>query len=79
MERDWKMMHEQNENITRNVENIKKNQTEIPELKNTTTEMKNSFKQFRTDVRRQKTQSVNLKKVTEIIESEEQKGKETEE
>lgn len=30
-----KVMHEQNENIDKDIENIKKNQTEILELKNT--------------------------------------------
>lgn len=34
---------------------------EILELNNTITEMKNSFEEFKTDVRRQKTKSVNLK------------------
>ena len=34
---------------------------DILELNNTITEMKNSFEEFKTDVRRQKTKSVNLK------------------
>lgn len=41
-----KMMHEQNENINKEIENFKKNQIKILELKNTINKLKNLVEGF---------------------------------
>lgn len=55
------MLHEQNENIDKDVEIIKRNQTETLELKVKITEMKNTLKEFKSICEQQEKESVNLK------------------
>lgn len=57
-----KTMHEDNENINKEIEIIRKNQTEIPELRNTITKLRNSLEGFNSRFHQAKQkESANLK------------------